>query len=102
MYRNLRTHYQLTLTNNLFPDYVIILGMGPMYILLGVALIDFLGTCLLHFPNLVLLPKTFPGICQRESEIQNTHLTWTDYHSFNHKSTRVIHLQIAKEVNLSN
>ena len=41
-------------------------------------------------------------LCQRGSEIQNTHLTWTDYHSFNHKSTRVIHLQIAKEVNLSN
>ena len=40
-------------------------------------------------------------LCQGGSEIQNTHLTWTDYHSFNHRSTCVIHLQIAKEVNLS-
>ena len=59
MCRNLRTHLT-TLTNNLFADYVIILGMGPMYVLLGGALPDFLGICLLHFLNLVLLPKTFP------------------------------------------
>ena len=41
-------------------------------------------------------------LCQRGSEMQNTGLTRTDYNSFNHKSIRVIHLQIAKEVNLSN
>ena len=40
-------------------------------------------------------------LCQCGSEIQNTHLTWTDYHSFNRKSIHVIHLEIAK-VNLSN
>ena len=57
MYKDWRTHKLITPIRHLSPAYVIILGMGQTWVLLGGVSLDFSRICLLRLPSLILLPK---------------------------------------------